>query len=235
MRVRSPSRHPEMHRTTRIGWLRAAVLGANDGIVSTASLILGVAAAGVDAKAILIAGVAGLVAGASSMAAGEYVSVSSQSDTERADLARESEELATDPVHEHAEMVAIYVKRGLDPAIAEVVATQLTAHDALGTHARDELGITDTSTARPLQAALTSAATFSLGAALPLLVVLLAPGTWLAWAVAGSALLFLALLGAIAAATGGAPVFIATFRVTLWGALAMAITAGIGALFGVSA
>ncbi|MBU1363189.1 MAG: VIT family protein [Gammaproteobacteria bacterium] len=223
-----------MHRTTRIGWLRAAVLGANDGIVSTASLILGVAAAGVDAKAILIAGVAGLVAGASSMAAGEYVSVSSQSDTERADLARESEELATDPGREHAEMAAIYVKRGLDPVLAEVVATQLTAHDALGTHARDELGITDTSTARPLQAALTSAATFSLGAALPLLVVLLAPGTWLAWAVAGSALLFLALLGAIAAATGGAPVFSATLRVTLWGALAMAITAGIGALFGVS-
>ncbi|UCV20769.1 VIT1/CCC1 transporter family protein [Ferribacterium limneticum] len=224
-----------MHRTTRIGWLRAAVLGANDGIVSTASLILGVAAAGADAKAILIAGVAGLVAGASSMAAGEYVSVSSQSDTERADLARESEELATDPVREHAEMAAIYVKRGLDPALAEVVARQLTAHDALGTHARDELGITDTSTARPLQAALTSAATFSLGAALPLLVVLLAPVTWLAWSVTGSALLFLALLGAIAGATGGAPVFSATFRLTLWGALAMAITAGVGALFGGSA
>ena len=234
MRARSPSRHPEMHRTTRIGWLRAAVLGANDGIVSTASLILGVAAAGADAKAILIAGVAGLVAGASSMAAGEYVSVSSQSDTERADLAREKEELATDPVHEHAEMAAIYVQRGLAPAVAGVVATQLTAHDALGAHARDELGISDTSTARPLQAALTSAATFSLGAALPLLVVLLVPGNWLAWTVAGSALLFLALLGAISAATGGAPVFTASFRVTLWGALAMAITAGIGALFGVS-
>jgi len=235
MRARSPSRHPETHRTTRIGWLRAAVLGANDGIVSTASLILGVAAAGADAKAILIAGVAGLVAGASSMAAGEYVSVSSQSDTERADLARESEELATDPKHEHAEMVAIYIKRGLDPTVADVVATQLTAHDALGAHARDELGITDTSTARPLQAALTSAVTFSVGAASPLLVVLLVPTAWLAWAVAGSSLLFLALLGALAAAAGGAPVPTATIRVTLWGALAMAITAGIGTLFGVSA
>lgn len=235
MRAGSPSRHPEMHRTTRIGWLRAAVLGANDGIVSTASLVLGVAAAGADAKAILIAGVAGLAAGASSMAAGEYVSVSSQSDTERADLAREEEELATDPAHEHAEMAAIYVKCGLDPALAAVVATQLTAHDALGAHARDELGITDTSTARPLQAALTSAATFSVGAALPLLVVLLAPMTWLAWAVAASALLFLAVLGALSAAVGGAPVLMATLRVTLWGALAMATTAGIGALFGVSA
>lgn len=224
-----------MHRTTRIGWLRAAVLGANDGIVSTASLILGVAAAGVDAKAILISGVAGLVAGASSMAAGEYVSVSSQSDTERADLAREKDELATDPAHEHAEMAAIYVKRGLDPALAAVVATQLTAHDALGAHARDELGITDISTARPLQAALSSALAFSLGAALPLLVVLLAPSHWLAWAVAGSALLFLSVLGALSAAVGGAPVLMATLRVTLWGALAMAMTAGIGALFGVSA
>lgn len=235
MRAGSPSRHPEMHRTTRIGWLRAAVLGANDGIVSTASLVLGVAAAGADAKAILIAGVAGLAAGASSMAAGEYVSVSSQSDTERADLAREEEELASDPAHEHAEMAAIYVKRGLDPALAAVVATQLTAHDALGAHARDELGITDTSAARPLQAALTSAATFSVGAALPLLVVLLSPMTWLAWAVAASALLFLAVLGALSAAVGGAPVLMATLRVTLWGALAMATTAGIGALFGVSA
>jgi len=235
MRSRSLGRHPEMHRTTRIGWLRAAVLGANDGIVSTASLILGVAASGADAKAILVAGVAGLVAGAASMAAGEYVSVSSQSDTERADLAREKLELATDPLHEHAEMAAIYVKRGLDPDVADIVATQLTAHDALGAHARDELGITDTSAARPLQAALTSAATFSLGAALPLLVVLLVPGTWLAWAVAGCVLLFLALLGAVAAVTGGAPVVSGTLRVMLWGALAMAITAGIGALFGVSA
>lgn len=224
-----------MHRTTRVGWLRAAVLGANDGIVSTASLVLGVAAAGADAKAILISGVAGLVAGASSMAAGEYVSVSSQSDSERADLMREKEELATDPAHEHAEMTAIYIKRGLDPALAALVATQLTAHDALGAHARDELGITDTSTARPLQAALTSAATFSVGAALPLLIVLLVPTTWLGWTLAGSALLFLALLGALAAAAGGAPVLKATLRVTLWGALAMAATAGIGALFGVSA
>jgi len=235
MRARSLRRHRETHRTTRIGWLRAAVLGANDGIVSTASLILGVAAAGADAKAILIAGVAGLVAGASSMAAGEYVSVSSQSDTERADLAREKDELATDPEHEHAEMADIYIKRGLDPALAALVATQLTAHDALGTHARDELGITDTSTARPLQAAMTSALTFSVGAALPLLTVVLVPATWLLWAVAGSASLFLALLGALAAAAGGAPVLIATLRVSLWGALAMAVTAGIGALFGVSA
>lgn len=234
MRPRSPSQHREMHRTARIGWLRAAVMGANDGIVSTASLVLGVAAAGADTKAILIAGVAGMVAGASSMAAGEYVSVSSQSDTEHADLAREREELATDPLHEHAEMAAIYAKRGLDPAVADVVATQLMAHDALGAHARDELGITDTSTARPLQAALTSAATFSVGAALPLLVVLVAPGAWLSWVVAGSALLCLAFLGAIAAATGGAPVGTSTVRVTLWGALAMAITAGIGALFGIS-
>jgi VIT1/CCC1 family predicted Fe2+/Mn2+ transporter len=229
------ARHDETHRTARIGWLRAAVLGANDGIVSTASLILGVAAAGADARAILIAGVAALVAGASSMAAGEYVSVSSQSDTERADLARESEELATNPQHEHDEMAAIYVKRGLDPAVAAVVATQLTAHDALGAHARDELGITDTSTARPLQAALISAATFALGAALPLLIVLLTPIAWLAWAVAGSALLFLALLGALAAGAGGAPILVATLRVTFWGALAMAATAGAGALFGVSA
>jgi len=169
------------------------------------------------------------------MAAGEYVSVSSQSDTERADLAREKHELATDPEHEHAEMTDIYIKRGLDPALAAQVATQLTAHDALGTHARDELGITDTSTARPLQAALTSAVTFSAGAALPLLTVVLVPATWLIWAVAGSASLFLALLGALAAAAGGAPVLIATLRVSLWGALAMAVTAGIGALFGVSA
>ncbi len=228
-------RHSELHRTERIGWLRAAVLGANDGIVSTASLVLGVAAAGADAKTILIAGVAGLVAGASSMAAGEYVSVSSQSDTERADLERERHELATDPLHEHAEMAAIYVKRGVDPEVAAVVTEQLMAHDALGTHAREELGISHTSSARPLQAALTSAATFSVGAALPLLVVLLVPATALIWAVAGSALLFLAFLGALAAGAGGAPVLAATLRVSLWGALAMGITAGIGALFGVSA
>jgi len=211
------------------------VLGANDGIVSTASLILGVAAAGSDPKTILIAGVAGLVAGASSMAAGEYVSVSSQSDTERADLERERRELASDPQHELAEMTAIYVARGVEPELAELVATQLMAHDALGTHAREELGISHTSTARPLQAAMTSALTFSIGAALPLLVVLLVPTVALIWAVAGSALLFLAMLGALAAGAGGAPVFSATLRVSLWGILAMAVTAGIGALFGVSA
>jgi len=228
-------RHSELHRTERIGWLRAAVLGANDGIVSTASLILGVAAAGSDPKTILIAGVAGLVAGASSMAAGEYVSVSSQSDTERADLERERRELASDPQHELAEMTAIYVARGVEPELAELVATQLMAHDALGTHAREELGISHTSTARPLQAAMTSALTFSIGAALPLLVVLLVPTVALIWAVAGSALLFLAMLGALAAGAGGAPVFSATLRVSLWGILAMAVTAGIGALFGVSA
>jgi len=235
MPAKFPTRHAEIHRTDRIGWLRAAVLGANDGIVSTASLVLGVAAAGADAKSIMIAGVAGLVAGASSMAAGEYVSVSSQSDTERADLDRERRELASDPQHELAEMTAIYVARGVSQEVAAVVATQLMAHDALGTHAREELGISHTSTARPLQAALASAATFSVGAALPLLVVLLVPGSSLVWAVAGSALLFLALLGSLAAAAGGAPVLAATLRVGFWGALAMAVTAGIGALFGVSA
>jgi VIT1/CCC1 family predicted Fe2+/Mn2+ transporter len=228
-------RHAEKHRTTRIGWLRAAVLGANDGIVSTASLVLGVAAAGADASGILVAGVAGLVAGACSMAAGEYVSVSSQSDTENADLDRERHELATDPAHEHAELAAIYVGRGLEPAIAAEVASQLMAHDALGTHARDELGITENQAARPLQAALTSAATFSVGAALPLLVVLLAPAATLIWSVAGSSLLFLALLGILSAVAGGAPVLVATARVSFWGALAMALTAGVGALFGVAA
>ena len=228
-------RHAEKHRTTRIGWLRSAVLGANDGIVSTASLVLGVAAAGADASAILVAGVAGLVAGACSMAAGEYVSVSSQSDTENADLDRERHELATDPAHEHAELAAIYVGRGLEPAIAAEVASQLMAHDALGTHARDELGITENQAARPLQAALTSAATFSVGAALPLLVVLLVPAAALIWSVAGSSLLFLALLGILSAVAGGAPVLVATARVSFWGALAMALTAGVGALFGVAA
>jgi len=228
-------RHTEKHRTTRIGWLRAAVLGANDGIVSTASLVLGVAAAGADASAILVAGVAGLVAGACSMAAGEYVSVSSQSDTENADLDRERHELATDPAHEHAELASIYVGRGLEPALAAEVASQLMAHDALGTHARDELGITDSQAARPLQAALTSAATFSVGAALPLLIVLLVPAAALFWSVAGSSLLFLALLGILSAVAGGAPVLVATARVSFWGALAMALTAGVGALFGVAA
>lgn len=228
-------RHTERHRTHRVGWLRAAVLGANDGIVSTASLVLGVAAAGADAKAILVAGVAGLVAGAMSMAAGEYVSVSSQSDTEQADLAREREELATAPVQEHAELTGIYVKRGLDKALATQVATQLMRHDALGAHARDELGISDTLAARPVQAALASAATFAVGAALPLLVVVLAPASTLLWAVAGSSLMFLALLGALSGRVGGAPMGAATLRVTFWGALAMALTAGVGALFGVAA
>ena len=228
-------RHIERHRTHRVGWLRAAVLGANDGIVSTASLVLGVAAAGASANGILIAGVAGLVAGAMSMAAGEYVSVSSQADTERADLDREQQELAADPEFEHAELTGIYVKRGLDPELAAQVSTQLMAQDALSAHARDELGISETLTARPVQAALASAATFAVGAALPLLVVLLAPASVLPWAVAISSLLFLALLGSLAAATGGSPVIKAAARVTFWGALAMALTAGVGALFGVAA
>jgi len=228
-------RHIERHRTQRVGWLRAAVLGANDGIVSTASLVLGVAAAGADSKAVLIAGVAGLVAGAMSMAAGEYVSVSSQSDTERADLARETKELAADPEHEHAELTAIYVTRGLDAGLASSVATQLMKHDALGAHARDELGISELLSARPVQAALASAATFAIGAVLPLLVVLLFPASALIWAVSGSSLLFLALLGSLAARAGGASILVAAARVTFWGALAMALTAGVGALFGVAA
>jgi vacuolar iron transporter family protein len=227
-------RHIERHRTERIGWLRAAVLGANDGIVSTASLILGVAAAGADSMGVLIAGVAGLVAGAMSMAAGEYVSVSSQSDTERADLARESGELASAPEQELTELAEIYVRRGLEPGLAGTVATQLMKHDALGAHARDELGISEVSTARPIQAAFASAATFSVGAALPLLVVLLLPSHLLMWAVPGSSLLFLALLGSLAAKAGGAPVLVAAARVTFWGALAMALTAGIGSLFGLT-
>lgn len=226
--------HKETHRTHRIGWLRAAVLGANDGIVSTASLVLGVAAAGADAQAILVAGVAGLVAGAMSMAAGEYVSVSSQSDTEQADLAREQIELANNPEHEHAELTGIYMDRGLDQALAAKVATQLMEHDALGAHARDELGISATVTARPVQAALASAATFSVGAFLPLLVVMLLPASALMWAVSGSSLVFLALLGSLAAYAGGAPVGTAAARVTFWGALAMALTAGVGTLFGVA-
>ena len=226
---------PEKHNTHRVGWLRAAVLGANDGIVSTASLVLGVAAAGTSSKGILIAGIAGLVAGAMSMAAGEYVSVSSQADTERADLERERKELATRPKQEHSELAGIYVERGLDAGLASNVATQLMAHDALGAHARDELGISYASTARPVQAALASAVTFSVGAALPLVIVLLVPLSTLMWAVSGSALLFLALLGALAARAGGASVITAAARVTFWGALAMALTAGVGALFGVAA
>ncbi len=227
-------RHVERHKTHRIGWLRAAVLGANDGIVSTASLVLGVAASGASSKSILVAGVAGLVAGAMSMAAGEYVSVSSQADTERADLGRERQELAADSKQEHAELTSIYVARGLDPQLAAQVATQLTAHDALGAHARDELGISESLTARPIQAGLASAATFAVGAALPLLVVVLVPVSALIWTVAGSSLLFLALLGSLAAGAGGASIVTAAARVTFWGALAMAITAGVGALFGVS-
>lgn len=229
------ARHVEAHRTHRVGWLRAAVLGANDGIVSTASLVLGVAAAGADAEAILVAGIAGLVAGAMSMAAGEYVSVSSQADTERADLAREKSELATNPSSEHAELAAIYVQRGLDPALADQVATQLMDHDALGAHARDELGISDAVTARPVQAAFASAATFAVGAAMPLLIVLLFPASFLFGAVSIGSLVFLALLGTSGARAGGAPMAAAAARVTFWGALAMALTAGVGALFGVSA
>ena len=227
--------YPEQHRTHRIGWLRAAVLGANDGIVSTASLVLGVAAAGASSKSIVIAGVAGLVAGAMSMAAGEYVSVSSQADTERADLDLERKELAAHPKQEQKEMTAIYVGRGLDAGLASNVATQLMAHDALGAHARDELGISSISRARPLQAALASAVTFSVGAVLPLLIVILMPISTLMWAVSGSSLLFLALLGSLAARAGGASVLTAAVRVTFWGALAMALTAGVGAMFGVAA
>lgn len=226
-------KHIEHHRTHRIGWLRAAVLGANDGIVSTASLVLGVAAAGASPQSILITGVAGLVAGAMSMAAGEYVSVSSQADTERADLERERRELISDPVHEHAELTAIYVERGLDEGLASEVAAQLMQHDALGAHSRDELGISEPLTARPVQAALASAATFSIGAAMPLLVLLLVPVPALMWSIPVGSLLFLALLGSISAGAGGASVVTAAARVTFWGALAMALTAGAGALFGV--
>ncbi|WP_145069138.1 VIT1/CCC1 transporter family protein [Engelhardtia mirabilis] len=228
-------KHIEGHRTHRIGWLRASVLGANDGIVSTSSLVLGVAASGVGSQGVLIAGVAGLVAGAMSMAAGEYVSVSSQADTELADLAREREELTTDPEHEFAELTEIYVKRGLDPKLAAEVAEQLMAHDALGAHARDELGISESLAARPVQAAFASAGTFSAGAALPLLVAVLFPAGALVWAVASSSLLFLALLGSLSARAGGAPLGAAAARVTFWGALAMAITFAVGALFGVAA
>jgi VIT1/CCC1 family predicted Fe2+/Mn2+ transporter len=222
----------ENHRTHRVGWLRAAVLGANDGIVSTASLIVGVAAAEASRNSVLVAGMAGLVAGAMAMAAGEYVSVSSQSDTEGADLERERVELATDREFEHAELAAIYVARGLDAELAEQVATQLMAKDALGAHARDELGISDTLSARPVQAALASAAMFTIGAILPLLLVLVVPISRLIWAVSGSSLVFLALLGVLAARAGGAPMWKSVIRVTFWGALAMALTAGVGALFG---
>lgn len=224
--------HTENHAVSRIGWLRAAVLGANDGIVSTASLIVGVAAASPDRPAIIVAGVAGLVAGAMSMAAGEYVSVSSQSDTERADLARETRELFEQPEAERQELAGIYEKRGLDPDLALQVADQLTAHDALAAHARDELGISEFTTARPIQAALTSAATFAIGAALPLATAALIPQDWIIASVSAGALAFLAVLGALGAQAGGAPVLRATVRVVFWGAFALALTAGIGRLFG---
>ena len=222
----------ERHRNARIGWLRAAVLGANDGIVSTASLIIGVAAAQATQSAIMIAGIAGLVAGAMSMAAGEYVSVSSQSDTEQADLARERFELLHNQDSEHTELAAIYVGRGLDPELARRVAEQLMRHDALGAHARDELGISDITAARPLQAALASAGAFTAGAILPLIVAMLVAGGALIYAVAGASLLFLALLGALAAHAGGANLWKGALRVTFWGALAMLATAVIGAAFG---
>jgi len=224
--------HLERHRTERIGWLRAAVLGANDGIVSTASLIVGVAAADAGRSEMLIAGVAGLAAGAMSMAAGEYVSVSSQADTEQADVARERAELATQPEFEKQELAEIYVGRGLTPALAAQVAEQLMEHDALGAHSRDELGISDTVTARPVQAGLTSAASFAAGAVLPLLTSLVAPAPSVVAVVAGTSLLFLAALGALSARTGGAPVLKASLRVVFWGALAMAVTAAVGRLFG---
>lgn len=224
--------HPERHFSQRIGWLRAAVLGANDGIVSTASLVMGVAAADGAPGNVLIAGVAGLVAGAMSMAAGEYVSVSSQADTEKADLDRERRELAANPEFERRELARIYVKRGLDESLARQVAEQLMEHDPLGAHARDELGLSATHTARPVQAALASAATFAVGAALPLLAVVIAPPTLTMPSVAGSSLFFLALLGCVAARAGGANMIVSAVRVTFWGTLAMALTAGVGSLFG---
>lgn len=227
-----PVRHSERHRTGRIGWLRAAVLGANDGILSTASLVLGVAAAHGTHGNVLVAGVAGLVAGAMAMAAGEYVSVHSQADTEHAELARERAELKADDEGEHKELMAIYVGRGLDPSLAKQVAEQLMAHDAIGAHARDELGISETLSARPLQAALASAASFAVGAAMPLWVTVLAPEASLIVLVPAASLLFLALLGALAAGAGGASVTAGAIRVTFWGALAMGMTAGVGALFG---
>lgn len=225
-------RHSENHLVSRIGWLRAAVLGANDGIVSTASLIVGVASAATGPSEILVAGVAGMVAGAMSMAAGEYVSVSSQADTENADLARERAELATQPEIELDELTQIYVKRGLAPDVARQVAEQLTAHNALETHAREELGIVEHMAARPVEAAVTSALTFAVGAAMPLALVILSPASMLVYSVSIASLLFLALLGAIGAKAGGADVVKATVRVTFWGAAAMALTAGIGALVG---
>jgi VIT1/CCC1 family predicted Fe2+/Mn2+ transporter len=227
-----PVRHREQHRSQHIGWLRAAVLGANDGIVSTASLVVGIAASNATHDAVVLAGIAGLVAGAMSMAAGEYVSVSSQSDTERADIRRERGELADNPTAEHAELAAIYVGRGLDPMLANTVADQLMAHDALAAHSRDELGISETMSARPIQAAFASAAAFAVGAALPLLMAVVAPVSLLVLLVTGTSLVFLALLGLLAAYTGGASLVVGAVRVVFWGALAMALTAGVGALFG---
>ncbi len=225
-------RHPEYHRTHRVGWLRAAVLGADDGIVSTASLVVGVAAAGTQRHGIILAGLAGLVAGALSMAAGEYVSVSSQEDTEQADLAKERKELAEEPEAEHRELAGIYIKRGLEPALAHQVAEQLMAHDALAAHARDELGLTEDLAARPLQAALASAGTFAVGAIVPLLTVMLAPLAHISIVVAAVSLVCLGGLGALAARAGGASPWIGLARVAFWGAVAMAVTAGVGKLFG---
>ena len=227
-------RHRELHRTDRVGWLRAAVLGANDGIVSTASLVVGVAAADAGSASILVAGMAGLVAGALSMAAGEYVSVSSQADTERADKARERAELAADPAGEEDELTGIYVQRGLDDDLARIVAQQLAVKDALRAHLRDELGHSEEFAARPLQAAMASAATFAVGAAVPLLTAVVATPEILSWTVAGVALVSLAILGGVAARAGGAPATVGAARVAFWGALAMALTAGVGALFGTS-
>jgi len=224
--------HLERHYAGRIGWLRAAVMGANDGIVSTASLVIGVAAAQAVRNDVLIAGIAGLVAGAMSMAAGEYVSVSSQADTEKSDLEREQEELNSNREFEEKELAEIYVKRGLQPMLAQQVASELMAHDALSAHARDELGLSEIHTARPVQAALASAATFAVGATLPLLMILLSPPSYIIQLVAGSSLVFLALLGGLAARVGGARVIVGVARVTLWGALAMAATAAVGSLFG---
>ena len=225
----------ERNRTGRTGWLRAAVLGANDGILSTSSLVLGVAAAHASHGGVLVAGVAGLVAGAMSMAAGEYVSVQSQADTEQAELARERVELKTDNKDEHNELAAIYVSRGLNPTLANQVAQQLMAHDALAAHARDELGISETMRARPIQAALASAGSFTVGACLPLLITFIAPAKLLTVLVAGTSLVFLALLGGLAAYVGGAGVSKGAVRVTFWGAMAMAVTAGVGTLFGAAA
>lgn len=232
MRDRLVYKHNERHYVSRTGWLRAAVLGANDGIVSVSSLVIGVAAASADTRSLLVAGVAGLVAGAMSMAAGEYVSVSSQADTERADLERERIELETHPEAEHRELAGIYEARGLSPELADEVARQLAAHDALGAHARDELGLTEAASARPILAAVASAASFAAGAALPLFTAVLAPAAMVLWWIVGVSLACLALLGVVSARAGGAPVGTAVLRVLFWGALAMGITAAVGQWFG---